>query len=137
MNLRASKRWLVVILPCVLAVGLLAILFVVRSSHEDRPSSSRKTAPPVESPEVEAERARQVGEFQKRHMKKINAKIDERLKADVTYSGSLDSLDEEFIQSMDGFTEAEKKEMWELVKAAKARAKKMKEGTAGQQGKKQ
>lgn len=112
---RARLRWLPVAIP--LLVALFVGVGVYFNRVNDKPKDSGKVgALPV--PPGGPERAALLKDFHQQHAGAIQAQVADRASKDPSYAKAILTVDEQFVHSLKGIDEAEKRELWNVVRRA-------------------
>lgn len=65
-----------------------------------------------------AERALRLKELQDEHHGTIMAKVADAASHDPSYAKSISKVDEKFVRSLKGFSDAEREQLWRLIQSA-------------------
>jgi len=97
-------------------VALGAILFtsqvsIAPSPHKARTSDTRETNETLQ-------KALTVKQFYEEHREEVLKKVVEDARTDPKYGYTLSRLNEQYIMSLEGFSESQKREMWKRIQDA-------------------
>lgn len=116
-----SRRILALV---VLPASLTAILLFagIHRRAPNRPLSVPPPSPVIPVEEGGSERAKSIRDFNSRHSREVGVQLDSLINRDPTYPNAINRVTPEHVQSLEGFTEAEKQALLETVRAAQTHA---------------